>query len=533
MHPVVTLRGMMISMRIERLLQLPRKSIVILKEAYRSPMLPYFIVGLGVLIRLRQYTVNRSLWLDEAMLSLNIINRSFLELLQPLDYVQAAPVAFLLGSKYLGMLWGYGEIVLRLLPFIFGLLALIIYFPLAGNLARPQAFPLALSLLALSRYAIYYSAEVKQYSVDLALTVLILLVTWTVFKGGYNGRGCLLLGLIGIAAVWCSQAVIFTLAGAGSALFVEAWLSRKKMGNRPLKRTAMIGLLWISSFLINYCIFVRPTIHQNFYAFWQSSFFPFPPRSYVDLLWLPNVALSLINNPIGMVTPGLAIAAMVAGTIYLWRSGKRFILLISYLPFVALITATLLRFYPLSDRLVLFLAPVFFLIIAEGGYQIFTYFRDNRILGFVFLFVLLLYPLGSGFTRLIRPELVQESRPVINYYLENRHEDESIYMNFSAQYAFKYYTREQPIDYQIWEEPVGKTIYIEERFFALEDEFKKKGRAWFLFSFLPTSAAREPVLLSFLDTKGARIGEYQAVGASIYLYDFNTDITVQGSTESK
>ncbi len=513
----------MIFMRIDSLLQLPRKSIVILKEAYRSPWFPYFIVALGVLARLSQYLANRSLWLDEAMLSLNIINHSFLELLQPLDYVQAAPVAFLLASKYLGMLWGYGENVLRLIPFVFGLLALLIYFPLAKDLTRPPVFPIALSLLALSRYAIYYSAEVKQYSVDLALTVLVLLVAWTVFKNKYEITSSLMLGLTGIAAVWCSQAVIFTLAGAGGALFIEALINRKQWGNRPVKRVTLIGLLWVASFLVNYIYFVLPTIHQNFYAFWGSSFFPFPPRSYAELLWLPNVVLSLINNPIGMITPGLAIAAIIAGTVYLWRSGKRFILLISYLPFTALIIATVLRLYPLSDRLVLFMVPLFFLVIAEGSYQIFTYFKDNRILGFVFLFVLLLYPLGSGFTRLFRPQLVQESRPVISYYLENRHEAESIYMNFSAQYAFKYYTREDPVRYQIWEEPVGNTIYIEERFFALEDEFMKKGKAWFFFSFLPTSAARESVLLSFLDTKGTRIAEYQTTGASIYLYDFSTE----------
>ena len=33
------------------------------------------IIGLGVILRLRQYLVNRSLWLDEALITLNIIKR--------------------------------------------------------------------------------------------------------------------------------------------------------------------------------------------------------------------------------------------------------------------------------------------------------------------------------------------------------------------------------------------------------------------------------------------------------------------------
>ena len=41
-----------------------------------SQTLTWVFITLGVLFRLRQYVFNRSLWLDESMLSLNIIRRS-------------------------------------------------------------------------------------------------------------------------------------------------------------------------------------------------------------------------------------------------------------------------------------------------------------------------------------------------------------------------------------------------------------------------------------------------------------------------
>ena len=35
------------------------------------------VIGFGLILRLRQYTFNISFWLDEAMLALNIVNRTF------------------------------------------------------------------------------------------------------------------------------------------------------------------------------------------------------------------------------------------------------------------------------------------------------------------------------------------------------------------------------------------------------------------------------------------------------------------------
>ena len=52
----------------------------------------WIIIGLGIFLRLFQYLHNRSLWLDEASLALNLIEKTFSELLQPLDYGQMARV---------------------------------------------------------------------------------------------------------------------------------------------------------------------------------------------------------------------------------------------------------------------------------------------------------------------------------------------------------------------------------------------------------------------------------------------------------
>ncbi len=66
------------------------------KECQRSWVFPAAIILVGLLLRLLHYLNNRSLWLDEAMLARNILDRGSFELLITLDYNQGAPVLFLL-----------------------------------------------------------------------------------------------------------------------------------------------------------------------------------------------------------------------------------------------------------------------------------------------------------------------------------------------------------------------------------------------------------------------------------------------------
>jgi len=130
------------------------------------------IICFGIVLRLRQYLFNRSLWLDEALLTLNIISRSFLELLQPLDYRQGAPIGFLFLEKLAVQLFGNSEYVLRLFPFLCGIISLFLFYKVATHYINIKAVLIALGLFAISGWLVYYSSEVKQYSSDVAIVLL-------------------------------------------------------------------------------------------------------------------------------------------------------------------------------------------------------------------------------------------------------------------------------------------------------------------------------------------------------------------------
>src|SRR5262249_9775368 len=94
-------------------------------QRIRAPVIilaALILIGGGM--RLATLLSDRCLWIDEAMLALNLVNRAPLDLLKPLDYNQGAPVGFLLAVKAAISLFGIAEWSLRLVPFAAAVLGL-------------------------------------------------------------------------------------------------------------------------------------------------------------------------------------------------------------------------------------------------------------------------------------------------------------------------------------------------------------------------------------------------------------------------
>jgi len=89
------------------------------------------IIGIGVVLRLWQYGANPSIWVDEAALARNIIDRDLWQLLGPLDYAQVAPAGFLLAVKLTAVLFGISEYALRLVPIFAGVISPALFFFIA------------------------------------------------------------------------------------------------------------------------------------------------------------------------------------------------------------------------------------------------------------------------------------------------------------------------------------------------------------------------------------------------------------------
>ena len=175
-------------------------------------------VTVGVALRLVEYFSDRSLWVDESVVALNLEARSFEGLFHHLSFYVVAPVGFLALEKLVITLFGASEYALRAVPLVASLVALTAFVPLARRLLAPRVVPMAVLLFALSDPLIRYAGEAKQYESDVAVTVLLLLYATTRLLPPARLTWGSVIGfaILGLVAFFFAHPAIFVSAGSGS-----------------------------------------------------------------------------------------------------------------------------------------------------------------------------------------------------------------------------------------------------------------------------------------------------------------------------
>ena len=116
--------------------------------------------------------LNFPLWPDEAYLAHNYLDRSYLALLQPLDYGQVVPLLYLWVQKTIILIFGFSEYSLRLYVFLGSIASLFLFRHLAGRLLQGTARLMAIGTFAVAYPLIRYSAEAEalrlRHACDLA-----------------------------------------------------------------------------------------------------------------------------------------------------------------------------------------------------------------------------------------------------------------------------------------------------------------------------------------------------------------------------
>ena len=335
------------------------------------------LVVLGVALRLRQYLFNRSLWLDEAFLAINVVDQNLISLLSvPLKYSQSAPPGFLLASRSFVVLLGREEWVLRLAPLIAGLLLLMVAVVLARHEFKSTAGRVAfVGLVALSPVLVYYSSEFKQYSLEaLVASGILLAVSYRNSK-----YGTWLLAVAGFVGILCSLPAVFVAAAAGVLLVYEAYRSSQ------WRQTISVGLAWSAAVALYAGHFLWVGTNRDVLIGWWTragnSFAPFPPSSVHEWLWYPRslsgltyLAFRNSGRAIPKAEPppylfdalswslSLALVIAVAAVVL---TGRR-TALVAVGAILTTYIASALVIYPFSSRLLIFCVPLTFFILATG-----------------------------------------------------------------------------------------------------------------------------------------------------------------------
>lgn len=491
--------------------------------------LPWIIIAIGILLRLVFYLANRALFIDEAAVAINIVNKSYSEFFQPLDYfgtlIQGAPVGFLIVEKFAVEALSKSEFALRLFPLLSGIASLFLFASLAKRLLRPNAILIALVIFTVSYPLMLYSTEVKPYSSDVAIALLLVLFAEYVRRRGFPLVWLIAYGITGAVSVWLSFPAVFVLAGVGTTLGVSCVLNRNWIKSAQL---SIVFLVWLLSFGISFFASPAGSLANNeglfiFYAQYAMKFAPLPPLSLSELQWYLNTFFEIFDNPVGISLGGIAGLAFLMGCASFYTANRfRFFLLIS--PILFTLLASGLGKYPFTDRFILFLVPFLLLLVAEGvGFTIKRTKSNLPILGVTLAVILLGHPILTAGYHVVNSRTREEIKPIMNYLKTHKEPGDAVYLYYSAEPAFRYYADEFLLDTS--DVVVGVSSRADTSKY-LDDLDKLRGnqRTWLVFSHVADSwegIHEENFFLIYLNRIGTKLDSSKARGASIYLFDLS------------
>jgi len=321
----------------------------------------------GLICRLGRYLLRFPIWCDEATLCENFLNRDFLGLTRQLDNMQVAPILFLWGESILFRLLGGAEWVVRLLPFLAGTAALLLYWRLVRKAVRPLAATLAVGLLAVGRWPVSLSCTAKPYSLDLLMAIALMFPAVLWLERPERPRWLWLLAGLGPLAMGASYPSVFVAGAVVAALVWPVW----RQGKTALAPFCLFVVLTGASFLACYLLVGREKAHEGtpdvvsgMRAYWTDGFPPSSGRALVH--WLLAIGSGrFMGDDTGS---GIITLFFLAGIWSWWRSGRHTLLLLALVPFALNLLAAALWLYPFgaSCRLAQHLAPAACLLVGSG-----------------------------------------------------------------------------------------------------------------------------------------------------------------------
>ncbi|MDQ7744663.1 hypothetical protein [Hydrogenophaga pseudoflava] len=483
------------------------------------------VLAWALFLRLDYFAPGRSLWLDEAMLGVNLQHQSLSGLVKPLLYDQAAPLGFLLLQWLLAHLLAGSDDLLRVLPLLAGLALLPMVFALARQDGGSPFAWLALALVALAPEQVRYSSELKQYSLDALVAAYLMWCFGEALKQPTDPRARRRLALSGALAVWFSHPSVFVLAGLGGSVLLLHW--RDVRDPAFLRFWAGVAAAWILSFAVLYLLHLRHVAaNPSLTDFWRRSFAPLPPWSHWG--WYRASLSGVLNHLFSFHAGVLPSVLVLLGTASLWWR-RRPLALAMVLTLVATLVASSLSRYPFHGRFLLFMAPAAALALAEGVERCRQWLRawHAGLAGVVYLGLaglLLFHAVDIDRQHLQDHPVMEEIKPLMKEVAERRRPGDQIYVYYGAVPAFSFYAARYGF---------GPDEFVEGRFHRWEpalylseiDGALGAGRTWLVFSHncnhcRPRVRINEQrFILDHADRRGTLLEQLDGAGTTAYLYD--------------
>jgi hypothetical protein len=467
------------------------------------------ILMIGVSLRIGQYVANHAMWTDELLLSGNIIRLPPLSLVTAqLDNGQVAPGGFLLIEKLAVSLLGPHAPALRLFPAICALLALVMFWRVSTRLLVGWGPAISVLLFAFAAPLIAFGSQVKQYSTDVCVAVLML---WIAIELARNEISILRVWwacIVGAVAVWLSQTAVFVLLGLSAAFALRA-IRSFRVGTLPNPgRMILVTIAWVTSAVVATAAgmsVMTADRYEYLRTFWADGLLPRSLTEAIRVAWPVRQLQTLlgVGGPasLGYRSPWIFIVLFAVGLVLLWRRNDQGALVIA--PIGVTLLAGVARRYPFSDRLILFLVPSILLAVAASIEWIrHTASSVSKTGGAVALLLLAVPVLYPSVTR--RPIYQTENiAPVLAYVQSQWRPTDVAYVYYGAELAVTFYAPAFGLDdsSMTW----GGCHRGDGRSYLSEiDTFRGRERLWIIITHALPIYSEEEDILNYLDEIGVR-----------------------------
>lgn len=465
------------------------------------------ILALGVFFRL--YGLGeRNLWTDEAWVALAALQEHPAAVIEE---GQSTPPLYLLAVWAWAHWVGKSEAVLRLTSCLFGIGTLFLGWRLARRLLSPGAALAALTAIAVSPRLVYYSKELKQYSADAFFAVLALVLTERLLRQP-GPRDWVTFTLAIAIGLGFSHSLVFIVPVAVAILW---W-------RRPEARRCLIvasGILLLV-FLGCYFLFFRHQVDPELVAYWQQDF---PDLSSLGALghWFAAALARYLGYFLGDWPRWLIGAGVLSVGMAALLQGPHPRTLLYWLgPLVMALAAAFLHRYPFMAhyggvRLMLYSAPMLFLIVGAGVMVLAGWIRRERRIWLTFILIVGIV-LWTNPVRLWQENLYpqtnrEEIHPLIDYLEASLQPGDLVYVYYFAIYPFKFY-------YEGPEAPVVWGRSCHDQHLTLPPGCTSPARLWLLFSHFEQSSWIEQFSQRLLGAGWQRILQRSRPGAALFCY---------------
>jgi len=393
----------------------------------------YVVILMGFALSFAQFLYNRSLWMDEAALALDIIHDNSSMLLKGLANGQVAPILYLQIEHLFALLIPKSEYGLRLFPLLCYWTSLILFYRVLRCLLSNNFIILfALSLYVFDGAFIYYSSEVKQYMTDVMVVNAMLFFTIKPYRNEQNRY--IALAIAGAFAIFLSNISAVILTCTGLYIIVGYIKDRKYLW--PIMGAF---LAWGVVFGVYFRLFIyNHPLKQLMLAYWIKAGGFMPLNKHLPA-WVADKFVSnfYFQFYFGKAACVLLIILFFTGIFYMVK--KRIaigILLLLPLPLHLLLSG--FKLYPFDTRLVLYLTPLLIISVAYGAYwlsQFLSLTNTKPVIQLIIPLVLFALLIVQSFP-LIRHDAL---RQCISFMKSRSTKGDDIYITQSAKYPMLFY----------------------------------------------------------------------------------------------